>query len=70
MGRRRDSFELRTCASDVHGSDELASQPADVLAHIGARPGQWLTVVIMEGGWDMERMRVAVRVRAEPVERP
>ncbi len=25
-------------------------QPPDVLNHIGARHGQWLTVVIMEGG--------------------
>ncbi|KAG2436432.1 hypothetical protein HXX76_006735 [Chlamydomonas incerta] len=48
MGRRRDSFDLRTCASDADGPDASSFQPSDVLAHIGARPGQWLTVVIME----------------------
>ncbi|KAG2454621.1 hypothetical protein HYH02_000462 [Chlamydomonas schloesseri] len=48
IGRRRDSFELQTCASDADGPGALAFHPSDVLAHIGARPGQWLTVVIME----------------------
>ncbi|KAG2436439.1 hypothetical protein HXX76_006742 [Chlamydomonas incerta] len=40
-----DSFELGTLVSH---EALVTLQPSDVLAHIGARPGQWLTVVIME----------------------
>ncbi|KAG2454628.1 hypothetical protein HYH02_000469 [Chlamydomonas schloesseri] len=44
-GGAPDSFEL---GARVSHEALAALQPSDVLAHIGAQPGQWLTVVIME----------------------
>ncbi|GFR47950.1 hypothetical protein Agub_g9754 [Astrephomene gubernaculifera] len=42
---KADSFEMRVSEA---GPSLLLFQPSDVLAHLGARPGQWLTCVIME----------------------
>ncbi|KAG2486481.1 hypothetical protein HYH03_014785 [Edaphochlamys debaryana] len=43
---KQDSFDMAT-ASGCHAG-LLPLQMADVLAHISARPGQWLTVIVME----------------------
>ncbi|GIL74147.1 hypothetical protein Vretifemale_4192, partial [Volvox reticuliferus] len=42
---KADSFVL---ANQESANGLMLFQPSDVLAHIGARPGDWLTVVIME----------------------